>query len=142
MPETIFVLTAEQALAHQQEVLLQFLIFFTLRTQLVHAAYDGGIHPTVTTAPVAVLTILFLVRWYVVGIAPPQTVFGVEQTTTTLVTSPAVHLHGVVAIFLFASNVCNLHVEWHSHLYGINPGPPAVQRVHVGLGLGRRSLLL
>ena len=142
MPETILMLTAKQALAHQQEVLLQLFILLTLRTQLLHAAYDGSIYPSISAAPVAILSIFLFVGRHIIGIAPPQPSLGVEETAAAFVTCPTVHLHGVVAVFLLASYIGYLHVEWHRHLYGINPSPPTVQRVYVGLGLRCGGLFL
>ena len=127
MPESVGVLTREQALGHQQKVLLQLLIFLRLGRQIVHAAHESRIDPTVAAAPVAVLSVLLLVWRNVVGIAPPQTLFRVEQTAAARVTCPAIHPHGVVAILLLTRNVGHLHVERHSHLDGVYPRPPSIE---------------
>ena len=135
-------LTSEQAGRHEQEVLLQFLVLLALGRQLVHAAHQCSIHPAVATAPVAVLAVFLLVGRHVVGVAPPKSGLLVEQSATTGVTAPAVHLHGVVAILLLTCQTSHLHVERHGHLDSVDPRPPTVQFSVGFLHVGRLHLVV
>ena len=128
VPQSVLLaLTVFESLAHQQEVFLQFLVVFVLRRKLVHAAHQGSIHPSVASAPVAVLAVGCLIGGHIVLVAPPETFLHVEEAASQCVTTPAVHLHGVVGILAVAGDLVHLHVEGHGHLDGVDPCPPAVQ---------------
>ena len=123
-----------QRLAHQQEILLQLLVILIFRREQVHAAHEGSIYPPVTTTPVAVLAVRSDIRSYIVLVSPPEAFLHVEESASECVAAPGVHLHRVVGIFALAGNLIDLHIEWHGHLDGIDPGPPAVERA-LGLRL-------
>ena len=141
IPETVLALAGQQSLTHQNEVALQTLIVF-LRLfrelwhglQVFHHLHQSGINPARTAAPVAVLPVLFLIGRHVVGIAPPQALLRIEQSAGQRVAAPGVHPHGMVYVFLLARDAVHLRIDGHGHLYGINPGPPAVERA-VGLAV-------
>ena len=141
VPQSVLALTCQDGLAHQQEVLLQLLVVFVFLVQLVHHAHQSRIHPSVATAPVAVLSVGRLVGCHVVGVAPPQAFLHVEQAASQRVAAPQVHLHGVVDILALASHLVHLGIERHGHLNGVNPCPPAVELV-VGLGVGGFHLVV
>ena len=129
VPQTVLcALTLTERLAHQQEVLLELLIIFVLFRQQVHAAHEGGIHPAVAAAPVAVLAVGRLIGCHIVLVAPPEPLLRVEESAGEGVTGPEVHLHRVVGVFALAGHFVGLHIDGHRHLDGVDPRPPAVER--------------
>ena len=127
MPETILVLTLEQGFRHQHKVFLEHFVRLVLGRQLVHGAQQGSIYPAVATTPVAVFTVLLLIRSHIVSVTPPQAFFYVEASSATLVATPKIHLQGVITVFRLTCQFVYLHVERHGHLDGINPCPPAIE---------------
>ena len=123
MPESIGMLTLQQAFAHQDEVLLQGFVFLALGREVVHTANQGCIDPSVATTPIAVVAILLLVGRHIVLVAPPESFFHIEAATTEGVARPVVTLHGVVEILLIVSDGIHLYIYGHGHLDGINPCP-------------------
>ena len=123
VPVTIFALAFQDSLTHRDEILLQILIVFVCLWQSLHYADQGCIHPTIATAPVAVATILFLVRWHVVLVSPPETFFFIEETVSQGITAPFIGIHRIIQILAFAGNLGILGVGRHRHLDGINPSP-------------------
>ena len=122
-PESVGVLTSLQRLAHQEEVLLQFLILFALLVEHAHGTYQSCIDPAVATTPVAVLAVLLLIGRHIVLVAPPQSFLDVEATAATLVAAPAVALHGIVQIALVLGDGVHLDIDGQCHLDGVNPRP-------------------
>ena len=126
VPESVVVLAFQQCLAHQEKVFFQFLVFFALHGQLVHAAYQGSIHPAVASAPVAVLSVLLLIWSHIVLVAPPEAFLHVEASSSTFVARPAVALHSIVEIALVLGLCVHLDIDRHGHLDGVNPCPIVV----------------
>ena len=123
MPESIGMLTLQQAFAHQDEVLLQGFVFLALGREVVHTANQGCIDPAVATTPIAILAIFLLIGRYIVLVAPPESFLHIEATTPEGVARPVVTLHGVVEIFLVFRDGIHLYIYGHGHLDGINPCP-------------------
>ena len=123
VPISIFTLTFQEGLTHSDEVFLEDSIVLVVFRQGFHDTYQGGIYPTVSTAPVAVAAIFLLVRWYVVLVTPPQTFFFIEKTACKCVTAPLIGVHGIVEILAFACEFGVFGIDRHCHLDGIDPCP-------------------
>ena len=129
IPKAILTLTVEQGAAHGQKIFFQFLIDLVFRRHLLHAAHQCGIDPSVASRPIAGFTIRLMIGRHIVGIAPPQSVFGIEESACQHVSAPTIHHHGMLLVTLIVGDGCHLEIERHGHLNSINPCPPAIERI-------------
>ena len=88
IPKTILALTLEQSFAHLYKILLEILIMRIGLGKSLHHPYKGSIYPTITTTPITVLAILFLVRWHIILVSPPKSLFLIEQAAGKGVATP------------------------------------------------------
>ena len=123
VPISILTLALQYRLTHRDKVFLQVLIVLISLWQGLHHTYQCSIYPTVSAAPVAIAAIFLLVRWHIVFVSPPESLFFIEKTTSQGITTPLVGVHRIVEIFLLAGQLSIFGIDRHSHLYRINPCP-------------------